>query len=148
MKHVMVAMLFMLSVALLGCEDLKQHLAELKEKTQEVVVTLDEKAQENRTIVEKLCIDPASVPDEERVVAIRNARLIAMLTLKLREAWVPDYISREVDYPLLEPGFAATQEVKYGNIGTGPAQVRRPNCLGLDRGLLQIPRGPGQEEAR
>lgn len=51
----------------------------------DAVILVDEKAQENEVVVEKLCVDPDSVTEEEKIDAIRTARLISTLTANLRE---------------------------------------------------------------
>ena len=76
-KFACVALALVLIGGGLGCKTATQT-------AKDAVILVDEKAQENEAVVEKLCLDPDSVTEDERVEAIRTARLISTLTAKLR----------------------------------------------------------------
>lgn len=86
-----VAMALILGVTYFtGCNSIKETLTEVKLKSQELVVLTDRLAAANEVVVRKLCTDPASVTASEKEQAVRIAQILALLTGRLREVWVPD----------------------------------------------------------
>lgn len=71
----------MIVVGALGCKSFD----DVKEKVQVAVIALDDVADRNEAIVEKLCIDSSQVSEEEKIEAIRNARIIHIGTSELRK---------------------------------------------------------------
>jgi len=76
-RIVMLLFVLLLSISLAGCSG-------ISEKVKMGVVAIDEIASDNEAVVEKLCTNPEAVTEDEKVTAIRNARIIHIGTKELR----------------------------------------------------------------
>lgn len=84
------AILLLIGLGLFGCASVPSSAPgtpstwdTVKEQAAEATAALDALAQQNSEIVEKLVLDPGTVTEDEKVLAIRNARLMAILTQTL-----------------------------------------------------------------
>ncbi len=79
----MMLVVVMVAVLTIGCQG-------VSDKVKTAVVALDQVAENNEVIVEKLCVDASQVTEAEKIEAIRNARIIHMATNELRKLVVDD----------------------------------------------------------